>query len=397
MRLAARALNISPSPTLTIDAQAKKMQAAGIQVINFSAGEPDFDTPEHIKQAAITALNKGMTKYTPVAGTLELKEAIRQKLKTDNQLDYQPEEIVVTVGAKHALYNALQVLCGVCDEVILPAPYWVSYLEQIKLAESTPVIVPTKAENNFKLTPEELAAAINERTKLIILNSPANPTGTVYTPEELAALGEILVKHKIYLISDEIYEKLVYNQIKHVSIAALDQKLKELTVVVNGVSKAYAMTGWRIGYAAAPLDIAKAMADLQSHCTSNPTSIAQAASVAALSGSQEDTKAMAAVFQKRRDFMYQEVSAIPGVSCNLPQGAFYLFPDFSAYFGKHFQGKEIKGASNLASVWLENIQVAVVPGIAFGDDRFMRLSYATSLENIKEGVNRIKTFLARLE
>ena len=397
MRLAARALNISPSPTLTIDAQAKKMQVAGIQVINFSAGEPDFDTPEHIKQAAITALNKGMTKYTPVAGTLELKEAIRQKLKTDNQLDYQPEEIVVTVGAKHALYNTLQVLCGVRDEVILPAPYWVSYLEQIKLAESTPVIVPTKAENNFKLTPEELAAAINERTKLIILNSPANPTGTVYTAKELAALGEILVKHKIYLISDEIYEKLVYNQIKHVSIAALDQKLKELTVVVNGVSKAYAMTGWRIGYAAAPLAIAKAMADLQSHCTSNPTSIAQAASVAALSGSQEDTKAMAAVFQKRRDFMYQEVSAIPGVSCNLPQGAFYLFPDFSAYFGKHFQGKEIKGASNLASVWLENIQVAVVPGIAFGDDRFMRLSYATSLENIKEGVNRIKTFLARLE
>jgi aspartate aminotransferase len=397
MRLAARALNISPSPTLTIDAQAKKMQAAGIQVINFSAGEPDFDTPEHIKQAAITALNKGMTKYTPVAGTLELKEAIRQKLKTDNQLDYQPEEIVVTVGAKHALYNTLQVLCGVRDEVILPAPYWVSYLEQIKLAESTPVIVPTKAENNFKLTPEELTAAINERTKLIILNSPGNPTGTVYTAKELAALGEILVKHKIYIISDEIYEKLIYDQIKPVSIAALDQKLKELTVVVNGVSKTYAMTGWRIGYAAAPLAIAKAMADLQSHCTSNPTSIAQAASVAALSGSQEDTKAMVAVFQKRRDFMYQEVSAIPGVSCNLPQGAFYLFPDFSAYFGKYFQEKEIKGASDLASVWLENIQVAVIPGIAFGDDRFVRLSYATSLENIKEGLNRIKTFLARLE
>jgi aspartate aminotransferase len=397
MRLAARALNISPSPTLTIDAQAKKMQAAGIQVINFSAGEPDFDTPEHIKQAAITALNKGMTKYTPVAGTLELKEAIRQKLKTDNQLDYQPEEIVVTVGAKHALYNTLQVLCGVRDEVILPAPYWVSYLEQIKLAESTPVIVPTKAENNFKLTPEELTAAINERTKLIILNSPGNPTGTVYTAKELAALGEILVKHKIYIISDEIYEKLIYDQIKPVSIAALDQKLKELTVVVNGVSKTYAMTGWRIGYAAAPLAIAKAMADLQSHCTSNPTSIAQAASVAALSGSQEDTKAMVAVFQKRRDFMYQEVSAIPGVSCNLPQGAFYLFPDFSAYFGKYFQEKEIKGASDLASVWLENIQVAVIPVIAFGDDRFVRLSYATSLENIKEGLNRIKTFLARLE
>lgn len=397
MRLSARALNISPSPTLTIDAQAKKMKAAGIQVINFSAGEPDFDTPEHIKQAAITALNKGMTKYTPVAGTLELKEAIRQKLKTDNQLDYQPEEIVVTVGAKHALYNAIQVLCEVGDEVILPAPYWVSFLEQIKLAGSTPVIVPAKAENNFKLTPEELTAVINERTKLIILNSPANPTGTVYTAQELAALGEILVKHKIYLISDEIYEKIVYNQIKPVSIAALDQKLKELTVVINGVSKTYAMTGWRIGYAAAPLAIAKAMADLQSHSTSNPASIAQAASVAALSGSQEDVKAMVAVFQKRRDFMYQEVSAIPGVSCKLPQGAFYLFPDFSAYFGKHFQGKEIKGASDLASFWLENIQVAAVPGIAFGDDRFIRLSYATSWEDIKEGVNRIKTFLAQFE
>ncbi|OAT81429.1 pyridoxal phosphate-dependent aminotransferase [Desulfotomaculum copahuensis] len=397
MRLADRAKNISPSPTLAIDAQAKKMIAAGEKVINFGVGEPDFDTPAHIKEAAIAALNAGMTKYTPVSGTQQLKEAIAAKLKNDNGLDYQPGQIVVSVGAKHSLYNAIQVLVQPGDEVILPAPYWVSYLEQIKLAGGVPVIVQTRAQNGYKLTPEELESVLNRRTRLLIINSPGNPTGAVYSAGELVALGEVLTREGIAVISDEIYEHLIYDGRRHVSIASLSPQLKEQTVVINGMSKAYAMTGWRIGYAAAPAPVARAMADLQSHATSNPTSFAQAASVAALTGTQEPLRQMVSEFNRRRDYMLERVLAIPGLTCSRPGGAFYLFPGMEAYLGRSCRGRMIKGAGDLAAILLEQAKVAVVPGVAFGDDRCFRMSYATSMENIREGMDRIQQMLAAME
>ena len=397
MNLADRAKNISPSPTLSIDAKAKKLIAGGADVVNFGVGEPDFDTPDHIKAAAIDAINRGMTKYTAVAGTDQIKEAIIKKFKDDNGLDYQPGQIVVSAGAKHSLYNAFQVLCQVGDEVILPAPYWVSYLEQIKLTGGTPIIVQTRASNGFKLTPGELEGAITPRTRMILINSPSNPTGAVYTRSEMEALGEILVRHNITIISDEIYEKLIYDGLEHVSIAALSPELKELTVVINGVSKSYAMTGWRIGYAAAPGPVAKAMADLQSHSTSNPTSIAQAASVAALSGTQGPLREMVREFNRRRDYMLERVNGIQGLSCGCPGGAFYLFPDMGHYINCSYSGKRIEGASDLAAILLDEANVALVPGIAFGDDRCFRLSYATSMEKINEGLNRIEHLLARIK
>jgi aspartate aminotransferase len=337
-----------------------------------------------------------MTKYTPVPGTERLRGAIAGKLKKDNGLDYQLSQIVVSTGAKHSLYNAFQVLCQEGDEVILPAPYWVSHLEQVKLSGARPVIVPTLAMNGFKLTSGELEAAITEKTRLIVLNSPSNPTGAVYSRQELAALGEILERRGIAIISDEIYEKLLYDGLEHVSIASLSPGLKELTVVINGLSKSYAMTGWRIGYAAAPPAVAKAMADLQSHSTSNPTSIAQAASVEALAGTQEPLREMVAAFNRRRDYMLERVNAVPGLSCARPGGAFYLFPDMSAYIGKFYNGRKIDGASDLVAVLLEDAQVALVPGVAFGDDRCFRLSYATSMEKITEGMNRIERLLAQI-
>ncbi|GAB6157364.1 pyridoxal phosphate-dependent aminotransferase [Desulfotomaculum varum] len=397
MRLAERALGISPSPTLSIDAKAKQMKAAGIKVISFGVGEPDFDTPDHIKEAAVAAIHAGETRYTPAGGTLKLKQAIVDKFRRENGLEYQTNQIVVSVGAKHSLYNAFQVLCQPGDEVILPAPYWVSYLEQIKLAGAQAVIVQTREANGFKLTPQELKAAITDKTRVFLLNSPSNPTGAVYSRDELAALGEVLLEHNITIISDEIYEKLLYDGLEHVSIASLSPQLKENTVVINGVSKAYAMTGWRIGYAAAPAPVAKAMADLQSHSTSNPTSIAQAASVAALNGSQDEVAAMVVEFAKRRDYMLERVKALPGVSCPKPGGAFYLYPNVSAYFGKSYQGRVVNSATDLADLLLEVAEVAVVPGIAFGGDDFIRLSYATSMENIKEGMDRIEKLLSLLQ
>lgn len=396
IKLADRALNISPSPTLSIDAKAKQMMARGVDVVNFGVGEPDFDTPDHIKQAAIEAINRGMTKYTPVPGTDRLRAAVAKKLKEDNGLDYEPSQIVVSAGAKHSLYNAIQVLCREGDEVILPAPYWVSYLEQIKLAGGDPVVIQTRASNGFKLTAEELESVITRRTRLIILNSPGNPTGAVYTRDELAALGEILEKHKVIIISDEIYEKLIYDGLEHVSIASVSPALKEQTVVINGVSKSYAMTGWRIGYAAAPRAVAKAMSDLQSHSTSNPTSIAQAASVAAIEGPQEPLREMVKEFNKRRDYMLERVNSIPGLSCARPGGAFYLFPDMSSFIGHEYKGIRIEGARDLAGPLLEEARVAVVPGIAFGDDSCFRLSYAASMERIIEGMNRIERLLSEI-
>ncbi|ABO50223.1 L-aspartate aminotransferase apoenzyme [Desulforamulus reducens MI-1] len=397
MKLSQRALGISPSPTLAIDSKAKQMKANGIKVISFGVGEPDFDTPENIKEAGIEAIKAGETRYTPAGGTLKLKQAIVDKFLGENGLEYQTNQIAVSVGAKHSLYNAFQVLCEPGDEVILPAPYWVSYIEQIKLSGAQAVIVQARQDNDFKLTPQELEQAITPRTRVLLLNSPSNPTGSVYTREELAALGEVILKHQITVISDEIYEKLLYDGMGHVSIASISPELKESTIIVNGVSKAYAMTGWRIGYVAAPAPVAKAISDLQSHSTSNPTSIAQAASVAALNGPQDAVYAMVEEFEKRRNYMLERVSALPGITCPKPNGAFYLYPNVSAYFGKSYQGKLVNNATDLANLWLEEVQVAAVPGIAFGCDDNIRLSYATSMENIKEGLDRIEKFLAELQ
>ncbi|WP_027717215.1 pyridoxal phosphate-dependent aminotransferase [Desulfovirgula thermocuniculi] len=397
MRIARRAREINPSPTLAIDARAKELVASGVKVFNFSAGEPDFDTPPHIKEAAVAALERGMTKYTPVGGTPELRKAICRKLKDENGLDYQPEQIVVSAGAKHSLYNAMQVLLEPGDEVILPLPYWVSYLEQIKLAGAVPILVQTRPENGFKLTAEELLSAVTRRTRMVIINSPGNPTGAVYTREELQSLGEVIEKNNLIVISDEIYEKLVYDGCQHVSIASLSSDLKERTVVINGVSKAYAMTGWRIGYAAAPVAVAKAMVDFQSHTTSNPTSIAQAASVAALCGSQEPLQQMVGEFRRRRDYMWERLNAMPGISCLKPQGAFYLFPSVAALIGRSYKGQPIRGSGDLARILLEEAQVAVVPGVAFGDDRYLRLSYATSMEDIVEGLDRMEEVLRQVQ
>lgn len=397
MELAERALNISPSPTLAIDAKAKEMRAGGLNVVSFGAGEPDFDTPDHIKKAAIDAIRAGKTKYTPVAGNCDLKKAICNKFKMDQGLDYTPDQIVVSAGAKHSLYNTMQVLLQPGDEVILPSPYWVSYLEQIKLAGATVRIVETSEDNGFKLTPEALESAINGSTKLLILNSPGNPTGAVYTEPELKALGDVILKYNFMVISDEIYEKMIYDGLEHVSIASLLPELQERTIVINGMSKAYAMTGWRIGYAAAPLALAAAMADLQGHSTSNPTSIAQEASLAALNGDQGPVAAMVKEFVRRRNYMLDRLRAIPGITCNRPGGAFYLFPNVRSYFGKSYNGKVINSATDLASLLLDEAQVAVVPGIAFGNDDYFRLSYACSMKNIMTGMDRVSFLMEKIK
>jgi len=397
MKLAKRAEGISPSPTLAIDSKAKALKKAGLDIIGFGVGEPDFDTPEHIKEAGIKAIEEGFTKYTAVAGIDELKEAICAKLQRDNGLFYTPAQVIVSSGAKHSLYNVFQVLCEEGDQVILPAPYWVSYLEQIKLAGGTPVIVPTKEENCFKLTGPELAQALTPQTKILVLNSPSNPTGAVYSREELAAIARIAVERGIFVISDEIYEKLIYDGKQHISIASLGEEIKQLTIVINGLSKAYSMTGWRIGYGAAAEEIVKAMAKLQSHVTSNPTSIAQKASVAALNGSEAPLEEMRQEFEKRRDYMVENLKKIPGISCLCPKGAFYVFPNVATYYGKTIRGKKISDSTVLAQVLLEEGKVALVPGEAFGVHGYLRLSYATSWENIGEGIRRIGALLEEAE
>lgn len=397
MQLTERAGNISPSPTLAIDACAKELQTSGIKVINFGAGEPDFDTPEHIREAARQAIEEGMTRYTAVGGTPALKQAIINKLVRDNNLHYTPGQIVASVGAKHSLYNAFQVLCQAGDEVILPSPFWVSYLEQIKLAGAETRLVITRPENGFKLTSTELSAALTPRSKILVLNSPSNPTGAVYTRAELEALVPVLLDAGLTVISDEIYEHLVYDDHVHLSIATLGPEIKEQTVLINGVSKAYAMTGWRIGYAAAPEPVARAMTKLQSHSTSNPCSISQAAAVAALNGGQEPTQQMVAEFAVRRRYMLEKLALIPGVSCPQPGGAFYLFPDLQAFWGRAYRGRKITTATELAALLLDEAEVAVVPGIGFGDDNHIRLSYATDLETIRTGMERLTSFLAALD
>ena len=387
---------ISPSVTLAITAKAKQMKADGIDVVGFGAGEPDFDTPEHIKEAAKKAMDEGFTKYTPASGTKELKEAICRKFKNDNNLDYSPDEVIVSCGAKHSIFNAILAICNEGDEVILPSPYWVSYPEMIKVAGAKQVIIKTTQENNFKITPQQLQEAITPKTKVLILNSPSNPTGMVYSKEELVAISEILVEKDVFCISDEIYEKIIYDGQEHISIASLGQDIKKLTIVVNGVSKSYSMTGWRIGYAVGPKEIIKAMSNLQSHSTSNPTSISQKAALAALEGSQEPLHNMVVEFIKRRDYIVEGLNSIEGVSCLKPQGAFYVFPDVSKIIGKTLKEQIIKNSVLLTEILLEKANVAAVPGSAFGADDNLRLSYATSMENIVKGLDRLEALIAKL-
>ncbi|MEW6409151.1 MAG: pyridoxal phosphate-dependent aminotransferase [Nitrospirota bacterium] len=396
MRLSKRATAIKPSPTLSVDAKAKAMKAAGIDVIGFGAGEPDFDTPVNIKEAAIKAINEGFTKYTPVGGIDELKDAIIEKFRVDNNLHYKRTEIIVSCGAKHSLYNIAEALFEEGDEVIIPSPYWVSYPDQVLLNDATPVIVRTNEKDNFMITGEFMLENITPRTKAIILNSPSNPTGLAYDKKTLKKIAEIAVKNNIYVISDEIYEKLIYDGFEHISIASLSEEIRELTLVVNGFSKTYAMTGWRIGYAAGPEEIISAMTKIQSQSTSNPTSIAQKAAVEALRGPQDSVERMVSEFDKRRRYMVERLNNIKGISCLMPVGAFYTFPNVSSYHGKGFNGKKITSSSGLATYLLEEARIAVVSGDAFGADEYIRLSYATSMDNIKKGLDRIEEALEKL-
>lgn len=394
--LSHRARSLKPSPTLAINAKAKALQAQGIRVISFGAGEPDFDTPQNIKVAAIKAIEEGFTKYTPVGGIDELKDAIIKKFQKDNGLTYKRSEILVSCGGKHSFYNLAQAIFDQGDEVIIPSPYWVSYPPMVALAEANPVIVETKEENEFKLRLEDLKKAITPRTKALVLNSPSNPTGSVYSKEDLEKIAELAIENNFFVISDEIYEKIVYDDFKFISIASLGEEIKKKTIIVHGVAKTYAMTGWRIGYTAGPEEIISAMSNIQSQSTSNPTSISQKASVEALLGPQDEVKRMVSAFEKRRNYIVQRLNEIPGVHCLKPMGAFYVFPNFSSYYGQSYQGKKISNSTELADYFLEVARVAVVPGIEFGADQFLRLSYATSMEEIKEGMDRIEEALKKL-
>jgi aspartate aminotransferase len=394
--LSNRAKSLKPSPTLAINAKAKSMQAQGIHVISFGAGEPDFDTPQNIKQAAKKALDDGFTKYTPVGGIDDLKDAIIKKFQRDSGLSYKRSEIIVSCGGKHSFYNLAQAIFDQGEEVIIPAPYWVSYPPMVALANATPVIVETKEKNEFKITPEELKKAITPKTKALIINSPSNPTGSAYTKKELEKIAEISISKNFFVISDEIYEKIVYDGFEFISIASLSEEMKKKTIIVHGVAKTYAMTGWRIGYTAGSEEIISAMNNIQSQSTSNPTSIAQKACVEALLGPQNEVEKMVSAFGQRRNYIVDRLNKIPGVSCYKPLGAFYVFPNFSSYYGKSYQGKKIENSTQLADFFLDVARVAVVPGVEFGADPFERLSYATSMEDIKEGLNRIEEALKKL-
>lgn len=393
-----RALAIKPSPTLVITTKAGALKAQGVDVVGFGAGEPDFDTPQNIKDAAIRAIQAGKTKYTAVDGTAELKDAIIAKLKRDNGLTYARDEIIVSNGGKHSLYNIAQALFEKGDEVIIPAPYWVSYPDQALLNDASPVIVSADDKSRFCITPEQLQNAITPKTKALIINSPSNPTGSGYTRKELEALTEICLANDVIMISDEIYEHIVYDGFKHVSVASLSPEAKSKTLVVNGASKAYAMTGWRMGFTAGPKDIIAAMNKIQSQSTSNICSITQAACVEAYNGPQDVLTPMLAAFKERRDFIVRELSQIPGVTCLNPQGAFYVFPNIAKLFGKKTpKGKTIQNSRDFCDYLLDDHLVAAVSGEGFGAEGYMRLSYATSMENIKKGMVRIKTAVAELK
>jgi aspartate aminotransferase len=386
-RISQRAASLAPSLTLAIDSKAKQMKAEGQDVVGFGAGEPDFDTPQHIKDAAIQAIKDGFTKYTPSSGIPELRQAIADKFKRENGLSYKPSQVIVSCGGKHSCYNVIMATCQEGDEVIIPAPYWLSYPEMVKLAAARPVILETTDATEFKVTPEALRKAINARTRLFILNSPSNPTGTVYTPEEVKALADICIENGVLIMSDEIYEHLLYDGAQHRSVASFSQAHYDHTIVVHGFAKAWSMTGWRLGFLAAPEPVAKAIDAIQSHSTSNPTSFAQKGAVAALTGPQDHLKNWLAEYDRRRKFAHQKLNAMPGITCVNSKGAFYLFPNISK--------TGLKSADFCARL-LEQEKVAAVPGVAFGADEYIRISYATSLANIEKGLERVDRFVRRL-
>ena len=392
-----KSMGISPSPTLAIDSKFKEMKKEGIDVVGFGAGEPDFDTPKHIKEAAINAINDGFTKYTPASGTIELKKAIVKKLKDENSLDYEISDIVVSNGAKHSLVNAFMAILNPGDEVFIPAPFWVSYPEMVKIADGTPVFLETCEENNFKFKVSDLENVVTKKTKALVLNNPSNPTGMLYTKSELKEIAEFCVKNNIYVISDEIYEALVYDgKESFVSIASFGKEIKDLTIIVNGVAKTYAMTGWRIGYTASNSKIAKAMANIQSHATSNPNSIAQVAATAALNGPKDEIQIMKNAFFERRNHLVDLINGIEGVSSIKPDGAFYVMMNVSGLFGKKYKDTVISDVDTLCELLLCEVKLALVPGTGFGAPNYVRWSYATSMDNINEGIKRLKIFIEKL-
>lgn len=387
---------MKPSPTLAISAKEKALKAQGIDIAGFGAGEPDFNTPDHIKQAAIQAINDNFTRYTPAAGIDPLKDAVINKFSRDNGLSYKREEIIISCGGKHSLYNLFQVLFEEGDEVIVPAPFWVSYPPMIELAGGTPVILETKEEDDYQITAELLKKYITPKTKAIILNYPSNPVGSVFHRENLEAIGKLAVEHDFFLISDEIYEKLVYDY-EHISIASMDSAFKDRTIICHGVSKTYAMTGWRIGYTAGPAAIVKAMGNIQSQSTSNPTSIAQMAAIAALNGDQGIIGTMVAEFRKRKDFLVNGLRDIPEVTCYDPRGAFYVFPNFNCVIGKKYKDRIIDNSTVWTEILLDDFHTAVVPGVEFGKEGYLRLSFATSMDVIEKGLERITRATASLK
>jgi len=397
MVVSQRARKISPSPTLAMAAKAKQMRAEGIDVVSFDAGEPDFDTPQHIKDAACKSLQEGFTKYTPVAGTPDLKRAICEKLKTDNGLDYEPSQVIVSLGAKHSIYNAVLATIDPGDEVIIPAPYWVSYPEIVKMAEGVPVYVETDESTGFTVPIERLKKAITPKTRMLILNSPSNPTGGVYDRQQIEEIAQLAVEKGFYVLSDEIYEKIIYDGREHVSIASLGPDIKKLTITVNGFSKAYSMTGWRLGYVAAEKEIVAAMEAIQSHSASNMVSFTQPAAVAALKGPQDVVDKMVAEFDRRRKYIVERLNAIDGIECTMPGGAFYVFPNVSGLFGRKYGDKVIDGSDAFCAFALEEARIATVAGSGFGADNYVRFSYATSIENIEKGMDRLAEAVAKLQ
>lgn len=393
MKISQRAQAVPPSATMAVTTRAKEMKAQGIDVVSFAAGEPDFDTPDFIKDAAIEAMKAGKTGYTATPGIPELRAAIADKLKKENNLDYKPEQIVVNIGAKHSVYESMQAVLDPGDEVLLPTPYWVTYPETIKLAGATAVILETTAESGYKITPEQLGAAITEKTALLMLNSPNNPGGFAYSPDELAALAKVLEGTNVMVISDEIYERLMYGDNKFVSFASLSEDAYNRTLTINGLSKAYAMTGWRVGYTAGPLEAIKAMTRLQSHMTQNPVTFVQYGALAGLKDTTGVVEKMRVEFEKRGTVMADRLNAIEGFKCHQPEGAFYCFPDVSAHYGRVISGAEINNSMDFAKALLEQAQVAVVPGDPFGCPKNVRLSFATSMEQIEKGIDRIQEWL----
>jgi len=394
MKTSKKAQSVPPSATIAVTSRAKQLKADGVDIVSFGAGEPDFDTPQFIKDSAVKALDAGKTKYTAAAGIIELKTAIAEKLQRDNGLTYSPDQVIVNIGAKHSIYEAMQATLDDGDEVILPTPYWVTYTETIKLAGATPVVVKTSKENSYKITPEQLKDAVTDKTAMFVLNSPNNPGGFSYTPEELSALADVLKGTEIIVISDEIYEKLIYGDTKFVSFASLSEDAYNRTLTVNGLSKAFAMTGWRLGYTAGPIEVIKAMGRLQSHMTSNAVTFGQDAAITAINDNSDVVEKMRIEFEKRGEYMVRRLNAIEGVTCHQPTGAFYCFPDVSSHFGRNIGGAQIAGSMDFAKALLEQANVALVPGEPFGCPDNVRLSFACSLQEIEKGLDRIEKWLS---